>query len=298
MTALFGIPLFGTFFVPLFVGVVTVFLLWILVVSNNGSQPVDKSPDQIASKEGLIPQTDQIKPKTKDKKQKGCGSDGTCSSKNGKSGGCCSEKAIESVKVFIDACSTIGKDYATVLMDQLTQAHVTCEEVSSSNSGSMDLPKHADGSLCIFIMDTSSLDGHKHWLHRAVHQIEGLDRPLTRMKYAIFMFHPVLRDDCQADQIDQLLHKLGAVRVCKADSAPLSSVLSSSCFDDWAEELFSQVQKWNAPKRKACKCGPKEKQQSDESCGSGKCSDSEVAEEISKTAAKTVLDLEDIAQFL
>ncbi len=57
--------------------------------------------------------------------------------------------------------------------------------------------------------------------------------------------------------LDQLLHRSGAIRLCKAESTDITSAISSSNFDDWAEEMLAQVQRWNTPKKKACKCGPK-----------------------------------------
>lgn len=56
-----------------------------------------------------------------------------------------------------------------------------------------------------------------------------------------------------------MLHKTGAVRVCRAEIADITTSVSLNNFDDWAAEVLSQIQRWNSPSKKSCKCGPKKK---------------------------------------
>lgn len=62
-----------------------------------------------------------------------------------------------------------------------------------------------------------------------------------------------------SQEVDQWLHKSGAVRVSKAGIVDVSTSNVASLFNDWAGELLAQIQGWNAPKQKSCKCGPKKR---------------------------------------
>ncbi|XP_026284880.1 uncharacterized protein LOC113210904 isoform X1 [Frankliniella occidentalis] len=297
MTSLFGVPLCGTLFVPLVIGAASVLLFWMLSKSKKRLEST-VSRDELHKSPGNSFLLSEEKPPRE--KKKSCGENSNCcGKKDGKSGSCSDKnKVIEIAKVFVDTHSNIAQEFASVLSSQLSAAKVTTELILDCNSETVDLSHHVDGSLCIFLTDISDLNGEKHWLHKSISCLTSGDgdKPLTGMKYTVFIFQSFPSDRSKVEALDQLLHKSGAIRLCKAESTDLSSAVSSSHFDDWADELFAQVQRWNTPNKKACKCGPKKKiEENDESCGS-KCSDSE--EDTSETLTKPVLDLEDIAKLL
>jgi len=94
------------------------------------------------------------------------------------------------------------------------------------------------------------------------------------------------------------------VRVSKAGIVDVSTSNVASSFNCWAGELLAQIQGWNAPKQKSCKCGPKKRylssdQEPDVSGNSSSnCSDSDEDGESKEAASKRLLDLEDLAQIL
>ncbi|KAK3919205.1 S-adenosyl-L-methionine-dependent tRNA 4-demethylwyosine synthase TYW1 [Frankliniella fusca] len=293
MSALFGAPIYGTLSVPLAVGAATIIFLWMFVFSKKTLQ------SSVSRDELQKPSTSFLEEKVEppQKKKKRCGSKGGCwGIMDGKSGSCSDRnKAIEIAKVFIDTDSIISQEFATVLLNQMGAADLSTELIRDANAESIDLSHHVDGSLCIFLTDVSNLKEDKHWLQNSIFSLTNGEKPLIGMKYSVFMFQKFPSDKSKVEALDQLLHKSGAIRLCKAESTDLTSAITSSNFDDWAEELLSQVQRWNTPKKPACKCSQKKKdEESEETCGS-KCSDSE--EETSQTS-QPILDLEDIAKLL
>lgn len=305
MITLFGFPLCGTLFIPLTVGIATFFFFWTIVYSKKSFPSTVVVSDELQKPDATSLDPD---PHTKEKanvtKEKGCGGkDSCCSKKNGKSGSCSSKnKAIETAKIFIDDYSIFCREFAAVLCSQFEVASIPAEIVRVSDSELADLSCHTGGSLCVFLVDTSIISGN-HWLHRALSTMKSSEKPLSGMKYTVFMFQSSPLVKSNVDAIDQSLHKSGAVRVCRAESTDLSSGVSSSHFDGWATVLLDQVRKWNEPKNKACKCGPKKKsldedRNDNQSCSSSdKCSDSEEDEGFSG-ATKPILDLEDIGKLL
>ncbi|XP_052125154.1 uncharacterized protein LOC113210904 isoform X2 [Frankliniella occidentalis] len=256
MTSLFGVPLCGTLFVPLVIGAASVLLFWMLSKSKKRLEST-VSRDELHKSPGNSFLLSEEKPPRE--KKKSCGENSNCcGKKDGKSGSCSDKnKVIEIAKVFVDTHSNIAQEFASVLSSQLSAAKVTTELILDCNSETVDLSHHVDGSLCIFLTDISDLNGEKHWLHKSISCLTSGDgdKPLTGMKYTVFIFQSFPSDRSKVE-----------------------------------------VQRWNTPNKKACKCGPKKKiEENDESCGS-KCSDSE--EDTSETLTKPVLDLEDIAKLL
>lgn len=111
MTTLFGIPLFGTFFLPLILGIATVFFFWTFIFSRKSLHSTAEDED-VANSKLSVPKEKvflETKRNAKVKEKKKCGSSGgCCSKKNGKSSGCSDlNQAIHSAKVFLDAESNI-----------------------------------------------------------------------------------------------------------------------------------------------------------------------------------------------
>ncbi|XP_034239575.1 uncharacterized protein LOC117644329 isoform X2 [Thrips palmi] len=296
MTSLFGIPLCGSLFLPLIIGIATVSFFWTFVFSKKGLKC--NAEDRGEMKTNSVPKEKvflETKKKAKDKGKKKCGSSGgCCSKKDGKSGGCSdSNQSIQSAKVFLDKQSNICQEFAGVLAKPLSE-NIATELLNISHTESVNLTEHADGSLCIFIIDTSISNGQPHWLLRALSNLASTERPLSGMKYSVFTLQDAPLES-KAEPVDQFLHKSGAVRVCRAEIAEITAALSSNVFDDWAEEVLSRIQLWNSPKKKSCKCGPKEKVK--ESCSSSDCS-SDDEDGRNSSPSEPILDLEDIAKLL
>lgn len=297
---LFGIPLFGTLFAPLIIGLVTILFFWTLLVSRNSFRSTAKQGKTIQKisfpREKVVLETNT---NAKDKGKKKCGSSGgCCGKKDGKSGGCSElSQAILSAKVFLDRHSNICQELADTLAKQLTETIAT-ELINIPPLESMDLTTHADGSLCIFIIDTSISNGEPHWLPKALHNLANTGKPLSLMKYSVFTVQAVPLEP-RVDTLDQMLHRSGAVRVCRAQAADITAALPLNHFDEWAEEVLSQIQRWNSPSKKSCKCVPKKKKVNEEndSCSSSNCS-SENEETNNSSTPKPILDLEDIAKLL
>lgn len=106
MITLVGIPLFGALFVPLAVGLVTVFLFWVLS-SKNANIP--SSVDELEKHD--FNNTNSTQGKHQKKKKKGCGSkDDCCSKQEGTLGGCNTKsKAIGAVNIFFDQHSEVSQ---------------------------------------------------------------------------------------------------------------------------------------------------------------------------------------------
>ena len=308
MLALFGVPLCGSLFVPLVVGLVTISIIWVFVLSKNTVPPNGISSDELQKLDLNSSEKHQapVKVKEQKKKKKSCGSNGNCcSKKDGKLGRCSSKsRAIKTARLFTDQTSGLTENFAEVLSKQLPLADVSTEIIHLSNADVTSLPKYADGSLCIFLIDDSNINRHHQWQNQVVSPQEL--RPLAGMKYAVFAIESTIRLNGSKNDVavDQWLHKSGAVRVCKAGRMDTSASDAGFQFGAWTEDLLAQIQGWNTSKKKACTCSPKKKnpspdEEQNSSCSSSSdCSDSEGEENLSVKAPKPVLDLEDLAQIL
>lgn len=122
MVSLFGVPLFGTLFVPLVVGLGSFFVFWKFFFSSKSfSSPVPSNNElqksnayiesqQLTEKGAVHSNRTKEKPKERKKGCGGKGKGGCCSSKKGQTGTCSStNKAISRAKIFADVNSKICK---------------------------------------------------------------------------------------------------------------------------------------------------------------------------------------------